>query len=164
MTRHPYDAIPELAGLASYAQAARIGWSVDDNVRRLLRLHWFERRLMRLLVARIASEPVWEVKCAFALHQWQSALRIDDLRARIAEMRSPIPRLDAAPVDVLDVERRLDALVSARGTRVLVAGIYGDLLPALAGEYREHLAGCNPLVDHPTARLIRAALPDLETA
>src|SRR6476620_3842879 len=99
MTTHPYDAIPELAGLASYAQATQIGWSVDDNMQRLLRLHWIERRLMRLMVARITSEPVWEVKCALALHQWQSALRIDALRDRLAEMRSPVPRLDAAPSD-----------------------------------------------------------------
>ncbi len=164
MTTHPYDAIPELAGLASYAQATQIGWSVDDNVQRLLRLHWIERRVMRLMVARIATEPVWEVKCALALHQWQSALRIDDLRTRIAEMRSPVPRLDAVPSNAVDVELRLDALASTTGTPAVLAGLYGDVLPALAGEYREHLAGCNPLVDHPTARIIRAALPDLDAA
>jgi hypothetical protein len=164
MTTHPYDAIPELAGLASYAQATQIGWSVDDNVQRLLRLHWIERRFMRLIIARIASEPVWEVKCAFALHQWQSALRIDDLRARVSEMRSPVPRLDGVPSNALDVERRFDALASTTGTRALVTGIYGEVLPALAEEYRAHLAGCNPLVDHPTARIIRAALPDIDAA
>ena len=164
MTTHPYDAIPELAGLATYTQAAQIGWSVDENVQRLLRLHWTERRLMRLMVARIPSEPVWEVKCALALHQWQSALRIDDLRTRIAEMRSPVPRLDAVPGNGLEVERRFDALASTTGTRALVTGIYGEMLPGLAREYREHLAGCNALVDHPTVRIIRAALPDLDAA
>src|SRR6476660_8705347 len=110
MPRHPYDLIPELAGLATYASAANIGWSVDDNVRRLLRLHWTERRLMRLMIARLTAEPVWEVKCALALHQWQSALRIDDLRTRISEMRSPVPRLDGVPSNALDVEKRFDAL------------------------------------------------------
>src|SRR5215208_324649 len=102
MTRHSYDAIPELAGLATYAQAASVGWSVDENVQRLLRLHWTERRLMRSMIARIASEPVWEVKCALALHQWQSALRIDDLRTRVSEMRSPVPRFDTAPSTIGD--------------------------------------------------------------
>jgi hypothetical protein len=164
MTTHPYDAIPPLAGLATYAQATQIGWSVDDNVQRLLRLHWTERRLMRLMIARIPSEPVWEVKCALALHQWQCALRIDDLRTRISEMRSPVPRLDAVPSNALDVEKRFDALAATTGTRALVTGIYNEVLPALAGEYREHLAGCNPLVDQPTARIVRAALPDLDAA
>jgi hypothetical protein len=164
MAKHPYDGIPELAGLATYAQAARVGWSVDDNVQRLLRLHWTERRLMRLMIARIPSEQVWEVKCALALHQWQSALRVDDLRVRISEMRSPMPRLDTVPDNARDVDERFDALASTRGTHALVAGLYADELPALVREYRAHLAGCNPLVDHPTARIIRAALPDLEAS
>src|SRR5207237_8510832 len=89
--------LPELAGLATYAGAARIGFSVDENVRRLLRFHWVERRLMAAMVAHLPAEPVWEVKCALALHQWQSAEHVDALRQRIGEMRSPVPRLDAAP-------------------------------------------------------------------
>ena len=36
MTAAPSIGIPELAGLASYAGAARIGFAVDENVRRLL--------------------------------------------------------------------------------------------------------------------------------
>jgi hypothetical protein len=164
MARHPYDSIPELAGLATYARAACIGWSVDDNVRRLLRLHWMERRLMRLMIARLTAEPVWEVKCALALHQWQSALRIDDLRARVAEMRNPTPRLDASPDGGADIDALFDRLHAACGTQALVTGIYREALPRLAREYDDHLRGCNPLVDHPTARIIRAALPDLEAA
>src|SRR5262245_57124824 len=52
MNRHPYDLLPELAGLASYGDAARIGYSVDENVRRLVRYHWVERSLMGTLIAR----------------------------------------------------------------------------------------------------------------
>jgi len=164
MAGHPYDAIPALAGLATYTQAAKIGWSVDDNVRRLLRLHWTERRLMRLMLARLTSEPVWEVKCAFALHQWQCALRIDDIRTRISEMRSPAPKLDEVPSDARDIEARFDEISAARGTTALLTAIYADVLPKLADAYREHLAGSNPLVDHPTVRIMRAALPDLDAA
>src|SRR5690242_17434714 len=82
-----------LAGIASYGEAAHIGFSVDENVRRLVRFHWVERRLMGILIAHLTSEPVWEVKCAFALHQWQSAEHVEALRRRIAEMRNPVPRL-----------------------------------------------------------------------
>jgi hypothetical protein len=164
MAIHPYDTIPELAGIATYRQAARVGWSVDENVQRLLRLHWTERRLMRAMIARITSEPVWEVKCALALHQWQCALRIDDVRTRVSEMRSPVPRFDTAPANMGDVDGKLDAIAHTTGTRALMSILYEDALPALAREYREHLAGCNPLVDHPTARIIRAALPDLDAA
>ena len=31
---HPYDSIPELAGIATYETAAHVGYSVAENVRR----------------------------------------------------------------------------------------------------------------------------------
>jgi len=150
------DNLPELAGLASYSEAARIGFSVDENVRRLLRYHWVERRLMGILIAHLTSEPVWEVKCAFALHQWQSAEHVDALRRRIAEMRNPAPRLDRVPdhdptAAALDVF--LEQLDASRTTEELLAGIYGVLYPALANAYRDHVARSNPLVDQPTRRV-----------
>ena len=159
--------LPELAGVATYAQAARVGFSVEDNVRRLLRFHWVERRLMGILVAHLTSEPVWEVKCAFALHQWQSAEHVDALRRRVMEMRNPAPPLDAIPEDDASA-RALDAFLeqvdAARDTGELLAGVYGVLYPALADAYREHVARTNPLVDHPTRRILKFALLDLEEA
>lgn len=162
MAAHPFDRIPELAGLATYADAARIGYSVEENVARLLRYHWTERRLMALLVAHLAAEPVWEVKCALALHQWQSAEHVSALRARITEMRNPAPPLDIAPDASLD--RFLAELLHSAGTAELVAGVYGVAYPALAEAYREHVTVTNPLVDHPTRRLLRAALAETEEA
>ncbi|HVX40238.1 MAG TPA: hypothetical protein VHB25_11745 [Gemmatimonadaceae bacterium] len=161
---HRYDALPELAGLSTYAGATRIGWSVDENVERLLRLHWMERRLMAALVARITAEPVWEVKCALGLHQWQSAERITALRGRIAEMRNPVPPLDGAPYGAESIDALFDEAMRARDTRELVMAVYGVVFPHLADAYRAHHDGCNPLVDHPTARLIRLALPELDDA
>ena len=99
---------PELAGVATYGEASRIGFSVDENVRRLMRFHWVERRLMAIFVAHLTSEPVWEVKCAFALHQWQSAEHVDALRRRIAEMRSsrrPIATISRAQTPSSIIQR-----------------------------------------------------------
>jgi len=161
---NPQSAFPELAGVATCAVAARIGFSVDENVRRLLRYHWVERRLMAILVAHLTSEPVWEVKCALALHQWQSAEHVEALRRRIAEMRNPVPRMDAVP-EGDPTARALDAFLdqvdAARDTEELVAGVYGVLYPALANAYRDHIERTNPLVDHPTRRLLRFALIDV---
>src|SRR5687767_15439932 len=86
------NAVPELASLASYADAARIGYPVEENVRRLLRYQWTERRLMRDLLSHLTAEPIWEAKCGYALHQWQDAEHVDRLRRRISEMRHPVPR------------------------------------------------------------------------
>src|SRR5881392_3630672 len=137
----PRSEFPELAGVATYAGAARIGFSVDENVRRLLRFHRVERRLMAILIAHITSEPVWEVKCALALHQWQSAEHVDALRRRIAEMRNPTPRLDAIPENdptAGPLDAFLGQVDAARDTQDLLAGVYGVLLPALAAAYRDH--------------------------
>jgi len=162
MCSAPTLGVPELAGLATYAAAARIGYPVDENVRRLLRYQWTERRLMTSLLSHLTAEPVWEVKCGYALHQWQDAEHVDRLRRRIAEMRHPVPPLDKAPDPALDA--LLDEALFAEDAVELLAGSYGVVRDALAGSYREHLARTNPLVDHPTRRVLRAALADHEEA
>ncbi len=154
--------VPELAGVATYAEAARIGYPVDENVRRLLRYQWTERRLMRDLLSHLTAEPVWEVKGGYALHQWQDAEHVERLRRRIGEMRHPVPALDAAPDAALDA--LLEEALRSRDAVELLAGSYGVIRAGLAEAYREHLATTNPLVDHPTRRILRAALADHEEA
>jgi hypothetical protein len=153
---------PELAGVATYAQAARIGYSVEENVQRLLRIHWAERRLMDIMLAHIASTPVWELKCALALHQWYAAEHADWLRRRIAEMRRPSPPLDQAPDAALDAF--LQELLRAENPEELIVGLYGVALPALRDAYYHHIHHTNPLVDHPTRRFMRCALIEVTEA
>jgi hypothetical protein len=167
VNRHPLDSIPELAGIATWESAAQVGLSVAENGRRLLRFHWVERRLMSVMVTRITATPVWEVKCALALHQWQCAEHADALRTRITEMRSPAPSLDTPPDNdptSAALERFLAALDFAADAAELVAGFYGVALPALLSAYREHLDATNPLVDHPTIRVLRMARLETEDA
>jgi hypothetical protein len=154
--------IPELAGLATYGEAARIGYSVDESVRRLLRYQWTERRLMLTLLSHLTAEPVWEIKCGYALQQWQDAQHVDALRRRISEMRHPVPTLDGAPDDALD--RLLEEASRPADSVELLAGSYGLVRDALAAAYREHLEVSNPLVDQPTRRILRSALADHEEA
>ena len=151
--------IPELAGTASYARAARVGYSVEENVHRLLRLHWTERRLMDVMLAHFASTPVWEVKCALALHQWYCAQHADWLRKRITEMRHPAPPLDESPDAALDAF--LEEVLRAEDTEELLTGIYGVAIPALRDAYYRHIEHTNPLVDHPTVRFMRFALAEV---
>lgn len=159
------EALPALAGIGTTADAARVGFSVEENVRRLLRFHWIERRLMGVLVAHLTSEPAWELKCALALHQWQSSQHVDALRGRIAEMRSPVPPLDSVSPDdssAAALDMFLTQVDAARDTHEFLAGVYGVLYPALASAYRDHFARTNPLVDHPTRRILRFALLDID--
>ncbi|MEX2110794.1 MAG: hypothetical protein WD802_09345 [Gemmatimonadaceae bacterium] len=158
----PKKRIPELAGVATYTAAAAIGYTVEDNVQRLLRLHWTERRLMDLMLAHLASTPVWEVKCALALHQWCAAEHADWLRERISEMRHPAPPLDQRPDAGLDAF--LEEVLRATTTEELLVGIYGVTLPALRAAYYQHIHSTNPLVDHPTIRFMRFALAEVTEA
>ena len=162
MSAAPTLDVPELAGLASYGEAARVGYSVDENVRRLLRYQWTERRLMAALLVHLPGEPIWEVKGGYALHQWQHAEHVDWLRRRIGEMRHPVPAFDAAPDPALDAF--LEEVLRAADGVELLAGAYGVARAALSHAYRRHLAESNPLVDHPTRRILRFALLDHDEA
>jgi hypothetical protein len=154
--------IPELAGTATYAQAARIGYSVEENVQRLARMHWTVRRLMETMWAHLASTPVWEVKCALALDQWYCAEHADWLRRRITEMRHPTPPLDQPPSAELDAF--LEEVLRAENSQELVAGIYCVAFPALREAYYNHIQRSNPLVDHPTRRFMRFAVLEIVEA
>ncbi|HTD83463.1 MAG TPA: hypothetical protein VK648_06690, partial [Gemmatimonadaceae bacterium] len=156
------EGIPELAGVATYKRAARIGYSVEENVDRLLRIHWTERRLMEVTWAHLPSTPAWEVKCGLALHQWYCAEHASWLRSRIREMRHPLPTLDAAPNPELDAF--LEELLRAANTEELLIGLYGVALPALRDAYYSHIQNSNPLVDHPTRRFMRFALIEVTEA
>jgi hypothetical protein len=158
----PKPRVPELAGIATYEQAARVGYSVEENVQRLLRLHWTERRLMDAMLAHLPSTPIWEVKCALALHQWYCAEHSDGLRRRVMEMRHPAPPLDETPSKELDAF--LEELLRAENPAELVTGIYGVALPALRDAYYAHIHHTNPLVDHPTRRFLRVALLEVTEA
>ena len=156
----PYG--PELAGVATYAHAAVIGYSVEENVERLRRIHWAGRRLMYVMLAHLPSTPEWEVKCALSLHQWYCAEHCDWLRSRIAEMRQPAPALDESPNG--DLNAFLEEVLRSRDTAELLTGLYGVALPALRDAYHHHLHATNPLVDHPTRRFMRFALVEVTEA
>ena len=79
-------AIPPLAGLATYAQAAQVGQGVDETVRRLLRFAWIEKRMMEAGLYWINPTPEWELKTAFSLH-----VHLDSEHAGLFRKRVEVP-------------------------------------------------------------------------
>jgi hypothetical protein len=114
------------------------------------------------MLAHLASTPVWEVKCALALHQWYAAEHAHWLRGRITEMRHPAPPLDQSPDTGLNAF--LEEVLRATTTEELLVGIYSVALPALRDAYYRHIHKTNPLVDHPTIRFTRFALAEVTEA
>ena len=135
--------IPPLAGLATYEEAARVGYGVDENVDRLRRLNYVEGRLYEIAAAFLNPTPEWEVKGALSLHLYLDGEHSQALRERVAELRRPPLYLDEAPDDKL--EALMEEAIRARNTVELLAGVFGVIRPALlASAYEEHLATVNP--------------------
>ncbi|HZP81746.1 MAG TPA: hypothetical protein VFB21_08935 [Chthonomonadaceae bacterium] len=150
--------MPPLAGLATYEQAARVGYSVEENVTRLCRYNYVKTRLVEISAAFMNPAPEWEVKTALSLHLYLDAEHSQAIRQRITELRNPPPRLDESP------DARLTALMEealrAQNTLELLVGVYRVLRPALRAALQQHLDAVNPVFDFPTCRLLRIALPE----
>src|SRR5918992_6853 len=137
----------------TYSRHSRARWCRD--IRR--------RRATRILRRRQCS-PAASISLGRARTDDDDARapRIDALRRRVSEMRSPAPPLDTAPDAAIDWF--VEELLRARDEIELLTGIYGVALPALANAYTTHLARTNPLVDHPTRQCLRPALADVDEA
>jgi hypothetical protein len=75
-------------------------------------------------------------------------------------MREPPLGLDVCPDAALDVF--FDEIAAAPDTDALLAGLYLHALPALAAALRRHLDQTNRLMDHPSVRICRFALIEVD--
>ncbi len=151
---------PPLAGLCTYAAAAQPGLAVDATVLRLRRYVYLESQLVRIIAVHFNAVPEWETKGALSLHLWQDAEHSTWFRTRVTEMRTPPHNLDRVPDPALATF--IAELTRAHDSAELLVGLYQVLKPALAAAWRTHLAQSNPVADHPTRRLLRLALSELD--
>jgi hypothetical protein len=150
-----YRGLPPLAGLATLADAARPGLSVEECVRRLKRFHYAFRRLHEILTARITAEPIYELKTGFSHHAYLCAEHVQALRDRVGEMREPPLGLEEVPHPALEVF--FDEILAAPTTAELLVGVYENALPALDAALARHRDETNPLTDAPSLRVCRFA-------
>jgi hypothetical protein len=154
--------IPPLAGLFGYDEASRPGFSVAESAQRLWRLAYAYRRLHALAVDALPHTPEWEVKCALGLHLWLDAEHATAFERRVNELRHPSVDVGNAPDPAL--ARAFDELAHARDTGELLAAGYVVARGALAEALTSYLGTANPLADHPSVRIVEAALRDAERA
>ncbi len=157
---HPRLGIPELAGVCTYAEAARPGLAVAENTALLKRYNWLETRLTDLFLTQMNATPEWEVKDAFAHHLWLDAEHAKWLQERVAELRHPPHNFHQPPDERLEAFAQ-EALRS-RGTVETLVAAYRVLKPALLAAYRVHLERTNPLIDQPTRRFLRFMIQEEE--
>lgn len=155
-----YRGLPPLAGICSMHEAMRPGLSVEECVRRLKRYHYALKRLHEIFTCRLTAEPIYELKMAFSLHAHICAEHVAALRKRVGEMREPPLGLEAVPDPALEVI--FDEVVASPSTAALLLGVYEKAIPALRDAMQQHLKDTNPLADHPSARLCRFALMEID--
>lgn len=154
-----YRGLPALAGLATVAEAARPGLSVEACVARLKRHHYAFRRLHEIFTARITAEPIYELKTGFSHHAYLCAEHVQALRARVGEMREPPLGLEAVPDPALELF--FAEVLAAPTTAELLVGLYEKALPALDAALGRHVVDTNPLADAPSVRVCRFARLEL---
>jgi hypothetical protein len=150
--------IPPLAGLFGYGEASRPGFTVAESAQRLWRLAYAYRRLHALAVDALPRTPEWEVKCALGLHIWLDAEHATALERRVNELRHPSVDVGTAPDPAL--ARAFDELAHAGDTGELLAAGYVVVRGAVVDALEAYLATANPLADHPSVRIVEAALRD----
>jgi hypothetical protein len=148
-----------LAGVATIAQAARPGLSVEQCVARLKRFHYALLRLHEILTARITAEPIYELKTAFSHHAYLCSEHVMAIRTRVSEMREPPLGLEVVPDPNLEIF--FDELRAAPTTGELVVGLYEKAIPALDAALNSYVRDTNPLTDAPSVRVCRFARLEL---
>lgn len=151
--------LPPLAGLATFPQAVEPGLSVEESVRRLKVHHYAWKRIHQVLLARLTSEPVYELKMAFSLHAHIAAEHVAAIRARVGEMREPPLGLDRVPHTGLEL--LFDEIRQAPTTAEFLIGLYELALPALRDAMERHRRETHPVADQPTIRTLRFALLEI---
>jgi hypothetical protein len=152
--------LPKLAGVCSYEEAARLGYSVEEDVQMLVRYAWIAKCAMEMGLYWLNPTSEWEIKEALSLHLYLDSQHVAWIRERVSAMRNPPPRMDVSPSESLSAF--LNELLWAEDSLEKVVGLYGVLKPTLLAAYRRHYEQANPLVDYPTRRLLRMMIADLE--
>jgi len=153
--------LPVLAGLAGFEAASVPGLTVDEVVRRLKRFHYSLQQTWQISLARLTSEPLYELKMGLSHHAYLASENVSSLRDRVAEMRHPPLGLDKVPDPAL--EKFFAEILAAPTSLEWLAGLYGKAFPALLAGVDQHLKNTSPLADAPSVRILHALRADLET-
>jgi hypothetical protein len=155
-----FAGLPPLVGLHTMDAASTTGLTVGESVARLKRVHWSLKRLHLIFVSRITSEPIYELKMAFSLHAFYCSEHVGEFAARVREMRQPPYGLEVSPDASVDLF--FDEILAAPTTPALLLGLYEHAVPALIRALENLIIDTNKLFDHPTFRICRLTLVEMQ--
>jgi hypothetical protein len=155
-----YRGLPPLVGLLSITEAISKGIPVQEAAERLKRVRWGMRAAVNIFMGHIAPIPIYELKMAFSLHSHYCAEHVEAIATRVREMRQPPYGFDMDPTSELRLLQ--DEVLCAPSTSALLLGLYEVLFPEIESALRSILADLNKLFEHPTYRVCRFALLEVE--
>jgi hypothetical protein len=106
------------------------------------------------------SEPIYELKMAFSLHAYYCSEHVGEFASRVREMRQPPYGLEVSPHAALDL--LFDEIMAAPNTPALLVGLYEYAVPELIRALENLIADTNKLFDHPTYRICRLTLVEMQ--
>lgn len=133
-------------------------FTVDENVKRLLRFFLFERFTLRALAGWAMGTPEFEVKVEYGRHMYWHAEAGMKLRTRLTELRTSEEVTDrfSSP----EIEEFFSEILYSDSPAHFLAAIYGVVLPHMERAYREHSEHTCQVADAPTIRAMRHILDD----
>ncbi|MEC8555705.1 MAG: hypothetical protein VXZ82_11925 [Planctomycetota bacterium] len=152
--------LPVLAGLCSMQDATQPEWSVEESVEWLKYLHFVGRSTLESIVARIPSQPIYELKMLFSHHAYLLGEHVDSLRKRVAEMRQPPLGLEQLPHPSLKILR--EEIDACPADTEFVLAIYEVIVPSLLDYCSEFVERAHPLADAPSRRVVKWMMHELE--
>jgi hypothetical protein len=138
----------------------RVGLPVETCAERVGRFGYVAKQLMWVQAGKMSTTANWDFKAALGRQLWESALHWGLWRDRIGELRGHehlIERHNEGALYDLFQE-----LLHSNSDAELAVGLYRVILPAYRAALKRYMAETNPLVDHPTVRIVRHVLLDLE--
>lgn len=145
--------LPSLAGLCSMQAAVQADWSVEESAERLKRIHYVLKQLVEALIARITSEPIYELKTLFSHHAYILSEQVTLIRNRVSEMREPPLGLDKVPHPALQL--LVDEIAASPSTFAFLTACYEIALREVLESCERLRLDAHPLADAPTIRVAK---------
>jgi hypothetical protein len=138
----------------------RVGMSVEESARRLQRIGYIDRQLMRTEAGHMTARPEYEIKGALARFAWQDAEHHDQFRNRCKQLRMSAVAFDKCPDPAL--AELAGRVLDSKTTLCLLVALFEVVKPAQMTAIRRYMSSAQPIVDDPTLQLMKHQLIDRE--
>ncbi|MBO9605772.1 MAG: hypothetical protein J7639_07465 [Paenibacillaceae bacterium] len=137
-----------------------VGLSVEESAKRLQRIAYVDRQLMRIEAGHMIARPEYEIKGALGRMVWQDASHYDQFRNRCKQLRMSTVAFDKCPDAGL--QRAMAKLLDSTSTLSLLKATFEVVKPLQIEAIKAYITQAQPIADNPTIHMLRHQLIDRE--